>query len=323
MENLSQVINLHPTHYLADYWIQNADPYIGQLPTMAPGIPVGWGILVLTIGFIARFLGPWWMSNKQPFDCKPWMLCVNGFFYGWYAVGMLTVAVPSHMYTDCFKCSAYSRSTLTLESFVIKHFAYGIVFAKLLDLIIFPSFKFLSKQQDRMSDLHLLYLMSLSMGSVCLVKLQPGGIFIFCAIMDGVSQVVVYSYLTFAAASEYFRPSKTWKMAILFSKMVTWTLTLAHSVYFLAIPNCGDPVIKLALAAFSASVLVLFPYDFYRLDALAQEKRRIALMKRASLIEKNNNNGNSKKTSINNNLNSDELSMIRARFHSKDLTASA
>lgn len=315
MANFSQInINLEPSHYFNDYWVENADPYISELPFMKAGIPIFWGIFVLTIGFIHRFIGPWLMTNRKPYDCKPWMICINGFIFGWNTIGLLGVAVPSNYYTDCFSCSAYNKSANTIESLTIKHFAYGIVFAKFVNLIIFPSFKFLTKQHDRMSDLHLLYLMSVSMASVCLVKLQPGGIFIFCGLIETIEQIVLYSYLTFASASDYFKPSKTWKMAILFTKMISWTCVLAHSAYFLSIPNCGDQVIKLLLVGFSSLVVILFPYDFYRLDAIAEEKRKIASLakekKKSSLLESNNNSSNG-----NTGYKSDELtSMAKARL---------
>lgn len=323
------VINFHPTHYLNDYWRENADPYVSQLPTMSPGMPIGWAMVVALIGFTSKFIGPWWMKNRSPYNCKPWILCMNGYMYGWYTVGIVSVSVPSHWYSDCFKCDAYSATSSSLENLVIKHFAYSVVFVKLLDLFVFTSYKYLSKKTERMSDLHLIYLMIVCIGSVCLVKLQPGGIFIFCAIMDGVTQIILYSYLTFAAASDYFKPSRTWKLIYFFSKMAAWTGILIHSTYFLSIDNCGDPVIKLCLVIFSSLVLLLFPYDFYRLDAIAAHSKQMTTSataihaKSSASYHQNNALDNNNTLKSINGTNDDLAFLIKAKMLSNDSVTSA
>ena len=326
------VIHFHPSHYISDYWRQNADPYVSELPTMSPGIPVGWALIVLFIGLTSKYIGPWWMKNRSPFNCKPWILCMNGCMYGWYTVGIVSVSVPSHWYTDCFRCSAYSATSSSIENLVIKHFAYSIVFVKLFDLLVFSSYKYLSKTTERMSDLYLFYLMIVCLGSVCLVKLQPGGIFIFCAIMDAITQIILYSYLTFAAASDYFKPSRTWKHFYFFSKMLAWACILIHSAFFLSVDNCGDPVIKLCLVVFASLVLILFPYDFYRLDAIASQSKctssGITVPVKPPVkhhlnntMDNNNNNNNSIKCI--NGTNDDLAFMIKAKMRFNDSLSSA
>lgn len=324
----ASVIHLHPSHYISDYWTQNADPYVSELPTMSPGIPIGWALVILLIGLTSKYIGPWCMKNRSPFNCKPWILCLNGCMYGWYTVGIVSVSVPSHWYTDCFKCAAYSATSSSIENLVIKHFAYSIVFVKLFDFLVFTSYKYLSKSTERMSDLYLFYLMIVCLGSVCLVKLQPGGIFIFCAIMDAITQIILYSYLTFAAASDYFKPSRRWKLSYFFSKMIAWSCILIHSAYFLAVDNCGDPLIKLCLVLFASLVLILFPYDFYRLDAIASQCKRsssettVPVKSRAPhhLNSAINNNNNMKCI---NGTNDDIAFMVKTKMRFNDSLSSA
>lgn len=268
--NLTIDINWKPDHYFYRFWIEKSDPYVAQLPFMGLGIPIYWAVVVLAIGITIKWIGPVYMSNREPVDVRPVTLILDGLAFGGYVTGLLGVLVPAGYFLDCFDCSAYSPTTERYDHLVVKHFAFGVVFAKMFDFMV-PVFVFLAKKPP-VTNLYLLYLMSVAMGTVSLVKINPGGIFVFAAVIDGLQSVVFYSYLTFTAADPRFRPSRAWKAALFFSKMIAWSLILAHSAYFLSLPNCGEPVIKLAMVVFSTMVLVLFPYDFYQMDQAACDR---------------------------------------------------
>jgi hypothetical protein len=267
--NLTIDINWRPDHYFSDYWVQNSDPYVAELQFMPVGMPIVWSIVILLIGIIIKFVGPFYMMTRPPVDVRPITLILDGLAFGGYMTGLLTIVVPTRFFMDCFDCSAYSPTTEQYDHLVVKHFAYGLMFAKMFDLTV-PLFTFLAKKP--VSDLHLLYLMSVSIGTVALVKINPGGIFVFAALVDGLWSVVLYSYLTFTAADPRYRPSRTWKCCVFAFKMLSWSLILAHSAYFLSVPNCGEPVIKLGLVCFSIAVLVLYPLDFYLMDQAACDR---------------------------------------------------
>ena len=237
---------------------------------MAVGIPIYWVMLVLLLAVTIKWIGPAYMSNREPVDVRPITLILDGLAFGGYVVGLLSVVVPTGYFMDCFDCSAYSPTTGRYDHIVVKHFAFAIIFAKLFDFLV-PIFFFLCKKPP-VTNLYLLYLMSVAAGTVALVKINPGGIFVFAALIDGIHSVVFYSYLTFTAADPRFRPSRRWKAAVFFSKMLAWSLILAHSAYFLSLPNCGEPVVKLAMVVFSSLVLILFPYDFYQMDQSACDR---------------------------------------------------
>lgn len=275
MVNFTHDINWRPDHYFAKYWNENADPYVGQLPGTNPGFPLKWVLTVMCIVYFIRVWGPSWMEKREAFDVKPWVLPLNGFAFGGYITAILTVVVPTNFFMDCFDCKAYSPSSDKYTHITIKHFAYGTIYAKLFDFLI-PIFFVLAKKPG-VTNLHLLYLMCVSLGSVALVKINPGGIFIFAALTDGLFCIILYSYLTFAAASDNFRPSQTWKWVVFHVKMITWTLILAHSAYFMSVPNCGDPAVKLGLVIFSCLVLVLFPYDWITTHRASTERRATLL----------------------------------------------
>lgn len=220
MANFTRDINWRPDHYFRKYWLDNADPYVGKLPFTTPGPPFNWAMTVLLLFYFIRIWLPKWMEKKAPFDIKPWALCLNGFAFGGYVTGILTVMVPTNFFMDCFDCNAYSAKTEKYTHLVMKHFAYAYIYAKLFDFLI-PIFFVLGKKEG-VTHLHFLYLIIAFLGSASLVKINPGGIFVFVALTDAVFCVILYSYLTFAASSQHFRPSKTWKWVVFFSKMFTW-----------------------------------------------------------------------------------------------------
>jgi len=67
--------------------------------------------------------------------------------------------------------------------------------------------------------------------------------------------------------------------------MCCWSLILAHSAYFLSVPNCGDPALKLGLVIFSCMVLVIFPYDWMEADKISMERRTAYLASKANNIK--------------------------------------
>lgn len=268
--NLTIDINWRPDHYFYRFWIDKSDPYVAALPFMGVGMPVYWALVVLALAITIKWIGPAYMSRREPVDVRPITLILDGLAFGGYLTGLIAVMVPAGYFMDCFDCSAYSPTTERYYHLVVKHFAFAIIFAKLFDFMV-PVFFFLAKKPP-VTNLYLLYLMCVAVGTVSLVKINPGGIFVFAAMIDGLHSVIFYSYLTFTAADPRFRPSRGWKAAVFFSKMLAWSLILAHSAYFLSIPNCGEPVIKLAMVVFSILVLVLFPYDFYQMDQSACDR---------------------------------------------------
>lgn len=268
--NLTIDINWKPDHYVSRFWIDKSDPYVSELPFLPVGMPIYWGILVLLLGVGIKWIGPFYMAYREPIDVRPVTLILDGLAFGGYVTGLLGVVVPTGFFMDCFDCSAYSPSTERYDHLVVKHFAYGIIFAKLFDFMV-PLFFCLAKKPP-VTNIYMGNLMAMSLGTVSLVKINPGGIFVFAAVIDGLHSVVFYSYLTFTAADPMFRPSRRWKACLFFSKMLAWSLILAHSAYFLSVPNCGEAVIKLAMMVFSIMVLVLFPYDFYQMDQAATDR---------------------------------------------------
>ena len=270
--NLTVAIVWQPDHYFADFWLQGSDPYLASLPLLPVGAPIAWGFFILFLGISIKFLLPWFMSSREAMDVRPITLILDGFAFGGYVTGLLSVTYPTRFFADCFDCSAYSPSTTRYDHLVVKHFAYAVIFAKMFDFVV-PICFTLAKKERSISSRYIAYLMSVSLGTVCLVKLNPGGIFVFAALIDAIHSVIFYSYLTFASADPLFRPSFAWKTLVFSSKMLSWSLILAHSAYFLALgPTCGQDVVKLALAGFSILVLVLFPYDCYVMHVAAVER---------------------------------------------------
>ena len=281
MSSFAQDINWRPDHYFAKYWKENADPYVAKLPGTAAGLPLEWLLLVLAVVYFIRVWGPSYMESRDAVDVRVWTLPLNGFVFGGYITAIMIMMVPTNFYMDCFDCRAYSPASLKYRHTTIKHFAYVTIYAQLFNFLI-PVFFVLAKKQPGITNLHLLYLIATSLGSVVVVKIHPGGISIFPAIMDGLSSIVLYSYLTFASASPGFRPSRRWKFCVFITKMLCWSLILAHSAYFLSIRNCGDPAIKLGLVIFSILVLVLYPYDWFKTHVSTQ-RRTLILAKNKQL----------------------------------------
>jgi hypothetical protein len=263
-------INWQPGHYVSRFWLEKSDPYVSKLPFMPIGFPIYWISFVAMIGILIRWIIPAYMMDRKPLNVRPYALVLDGLAFGGYATALITIMIPANYFKDCFDCSAYSARSQRLDHLVVKHFAFGVIFAKLFDLTV-PLLYALAKKP--VSDLHLAYLLTTVIGTVSLVKINPGGIFMFAAMVDGLYSVVLYSYLTFTAADPRFRPSGGWKTAVFFSKMLCWCLIIAHSAYFLSIPDCGEPIIKLLLVGLSFLVLTFYPYDFYRMNQRVCETR--------------------------------------------------
>ena len=278
--NFFKEISFNPmTYFDSNFWIENSDEYIAQLPGMSIGFPINWLVTVIVLLYFIRIWGPKWMDKRPHFDTKPWCICIDGFVVGGYVTAISTGAWITNLYLDCFDCHAYKVTIDDISTLGVKHLAYSAVYAKLFDFII-PIIVVLSKKPD-VSNWHLAQLSFSLLGAVILAKLNPGGIFIFVTVLDGIYCITLYCYLTFAAAGGDMKPGLRSKSIVYFTRMVTMALTMAHAAYFLSIPDCGSTVLKFGMTLYSALCLIIFPYDWYK----TEKERKLAFKRKFSLIQ--------------------------------------
>jgi len=123
-------IKYRPWYYLNEFWTDNADPEVAeQFPFMQLGAPWGWALFCLTLVYFIRVWGPKMMTDRKPFQLRPYVLVVNGFLLGSYTTAVLTSAALTSMYTASFDCSTYNRRSTNLIEIMLKHVSlYNILY---------------------------------------------------------------------------------------------------------------------------------------------------------------------------------------------------
>lgn len=273
---------MNPAYYLIEFWEEFSDADNEQLLGMA-WAPWSWVLFTFMLAYFIRLWGPRYMEGRKAFELRPWMIILNSFAFGANAIGLFAAFWITDHFKSTFDCSAYDPLKRDYESIAVKYFAYILVYAKAFDFVK-PILSVLSKKKLQISNLHLLHAMFFTIAAGAMAKVNPGGIFIAFALLDSFYCIMVYSYLLFAAASKEFKPSVHWKMAILFTRMFTIGLGLAHSSFFLAMENCGHPVLKIFSVFYAILMLLLFPYDWY---ATEEKIRQLKCQRRFSISRRN------------------------------------
>ena len=135
-------------HYLlVDYWEENWDPRSRGLLLMQGG---PWGIIGLMSCYVifARYLGPFYMRHRRPYDLRLAMLIYN--FTTVIANGYAFIMTFYHLNwgRDLFNFDFPSRTELTELEFHKAKLAYLYGWTKLFDLLDTVCFVLRKKQSQ-------------------------------------------------------------------------------------------------------------------------------------------------------------------------------
>jgi len=198
-----------------------------------------WPTLLLSASYylIVRIVGPWFMSNREPYNLKYLLLCYNLFqsvFNSWlfYKVWWLW---RDHYNWNCQPVD-YSNSSIGLAALDV---TWWYFISKFLDF--FDSFFFvLRKKFSHLSTLHVVHHGGLPIAVWFGPKFVGGGHTTFCGFLNCGVHVVMYTYYFLSALGPRIQPYLWWKRYLTKLQMVQFIVFIIHALQPLFI-DCNYP----------------------------------------------------------------------------------
>jgi len=198
-----------------------------------------WPTLFLSASYylIVRIVGPWFMSNREPYNLKYLLLCYNLFqsvFNSWlfYKVWWLW---RDHYNWNCQPVD-YSNSSIGLAALDV---TWWYFISKFLDF--FDSFFFvLRKKFSHLSTLHVVHHGGLPIAVWFGPKFVGGGHTTFCGFLNCGVHVVMYTYYFLSALGPRIQPYLWWKRYLTKLQMVQFIVFIIHALQPLFI-DCNYP----------------------------------------------------------------------------------
>ncbi|XP_023335864.1 elongation of very long chain fatty acids protein AAEL008004 [Eurytemora carolleeae] len=200
-----------------------------------------WPTLCLSASYyaIVRFLGPWYMKNREPFELKKVMLVYNLFqaiFNSWllYKAGLLWFGPYN------WRCQPIDYSNSSAGEAAL-NVTYWYFISKFLDF--FDSFFFvLRKKFSHLSTLHVVHHGGLPIFVWFGPRFVGGGHTTFCGFLNSGIHVVMYLYYFLAALGPKVTPYLWWKRYLTKLQMIQFVVFFIHALQPLFI-ECDYPKI--------------------------------------------------------------------------------
>ncbi|XP_045493152.1 elongation of very long chain fatty acids protein AAEL008004-like [Colias croceus] len=219
------------------------------------------GIVACYLFFCTR-LGPYFMSNKEPYELKTAIKLYNIFqvLISSFLVyeGFIYV---SHQDYD-FKCQAPDdvdspRSHRIARNIYI-YFALKLI--ELLDTIFFV----LRKSYRQVSSLHLHHHSLMPMASWIAIKYIPGGQCVLVGWVNSFVHVIMYGYYLISGMGPQYKKYLWWKKYVTVLQLVQFAFIFCHSIRSLFYP-CGYPTaIKYLTVMYSIVFMNMFGQFYYQ-----------------------------------------------------------
>jgi elongation of very long chain fatty acids protein 7 len=228
------------------------DPRVDDWPLMNSVLPTV--AICAAYFYIVKFLGPWIMKNRQPYDLKntirvynlaqvlfsSWMLS-KGLYYAWKTNFSLM-------------CEPVDRSN-DPDSLEIAAVGWWYFISKFTEF--FDTFFFIArKKYDHVSFLHVTHHGLMPLFAWEAERFVPGGHESFGALFNVFVHVIMYTYYFFAAFGPRFQKYLWWKRHLTMLQMIQFVAVLGHSCLLLINNDCGYPIAQSAIS--SANMIMFF-----------------------------------------------------------------
>ena len=201
-----------------------------------------WPTLVICLSYylVVRYIGPWFMENREPYNLKKLILAYNLFqvvFNSWIIYHAWWLWRDHYNWT-CQPVD-FSNSPTALAALDICWWYY---FSKFVDF--FDSFFFvLRKKFSHLSTLHVIHHGGLPIGVWFAPRFVGGGHSTFSGLLNAFVHVVMYLYYFLAALGPQVQPYLWWKKYLTRLQMIQFIIFFIHAMLPL-IFECDYPKVK-------------------------------------------------------------------------------
>jgi len=195
-------------------------------------------LLSATYYLIVRHIGPWFMSNREPYNLKYLLLCYNlsqAVFNCW----LLAKGSRLWGYHYNWRCQPvdYSLSELGTAALDVTWWYYLSKFFDFFDSFFFV----LRKKFSHLSTLHVVHHGGLPVAVWFGPKFVGGGHTTFCGFLNAGVHVVMYTYYFLTALGPRVQPYLWWKRYLTKLQMVQFIVFIVHALQPLFIEDCSYP----------------------------------------------------------------------------------
>lgn len=276
--------------HLYDKWMKDVDPRSEDWLLMSSPIPQT-VIIVFYIYFVMS-LGPRLMESRKPFDLKR-VLVIYNFSVVAYSLYMCYEFVMSGWGTGySFGCDLvdYSRSSKAMRMTWTCWLYYFSKFIELLDTVFFV----LRKKHNQVTFLHVFHHSIMPFTWWFGVRLSPGGMGTFHALLNCIVHVIMYTYYGLSALGPAYQKFVWWKKHLTSIQLIQFGIITCHISQYFFMKDCPYlyPVFIYIIALYGIIFLILFLNFWYH--AYTKGKRLPKVLQNTT-IQQNNNDIHHKK----------------------------
>ncbi|XP_045655734.1 elongation of very long chain fatty acids protein 1 isoform X1 [Ursus americanus] len=238
-----------------------ADPRIQGYPLM--GSPLLMTSILLTYVYFVLSLGPRIMANRKPFQLRGFMIVYN---FSLVALSLYIVyefLMSGWLTTYTWRCDPvdYSNSPEALRMVRVAWLFLFSKFIELMDTVIF----ILRKKDGQVTFLHVFHHSVLPWSWWWGVKIAPGGMGSFHAMINSCVHVVMYLYYGLSALGPVAQPYLWWKKHMTAIQLIQFVLVSLHISQYYFLPRCDYqyPTIIHLIWVYGTIFFVLFSNFWY------------------------------------------------------------
>ncbi|XP_067928969.1 very long chain fatty acid elongase 7-like [Watersipora subatra] len=226
--------------------------------------------LCLLYTLAVTVVGPWWMSNRKPFEIKGLMIAYNFSMVAFCGYILCEFLMSGWLTGYSLRCQPvdYSESPQALRMLRACHLFYISKFVEFVDTIFFV----MRKKFTHISFLHVFHHGIMPASWWFGVKFVPGGFGTFHAMLNCFIHVVMYLYYGLAAMGPQYHKYIWWKKHLTKMQIGQFIIVTLHSVQLLFI-SCDYPII-FAYWILSYALIFLFMFLNFYIQAYRSRSRK-------------------------------------------------
>ncbi|KAL6068563.1 hypothetical protein STEG23_000966 [Scotinomys teguina] len=241
--------------------MKHADPRMQNYPLM--GSPLLITSILLTYVYFVLSLGPRIMANRKPFQLRGFMIVYN------FSLVILSLYIvyeflmSGWLSTYTWRCDPVDFSN-SPEALRMVRVAWLFMFSKVIELMDTVIF-ILRKKDGQVTFLHVFHHSVLPWSWWWGIKIAPGGMGSFHAMVNSSVHVVMYLYYGLSALGPVAQPYLWWKKHMTAIQLTQFVLVSLHISQYYFMPSCNYqyPLIIHLIWMYGTIFFVLFSNFWY------------------------------------------------------------
>ncbi|XP_072830720.1 very long chain fatty acid elongase 1 isoform X2 [Vicugna pacos] len=256
LARMEAVVNLYQE------MMNHADPRIQGYPLM--GSPLLMTSILLTYVYFVLSLGPRIMAKRKPFQLRGFMIVYNFSLVAFSLYIVYEFLMSGWLSTYTWRCDPVDFSN-NPEALRMVRVAWLFLFSKFIELIDTIIF-ILRKKDGQVTFLHVFHHSVLPWSWWWGVKIAPGGMGSFHAMINSSVHVVMYLYYGLSALGPVAQPYLWWKKHMTAIQLIQFVLVSLHISQYYFMPSCNYqyPVIIHLIWMYGTIFFVLFSNFWYQ-----------------------------------------------------------